>query len=518
MSGELILAFDLGTSALKVAAYDGTARVVARADRGYPLARPAPGQVEQAPDDWWRAACEAVGDLLGTGAVEPRHVAAIGITGQMCGTVPVDEHGEALAPCMTWLDARSAPQARRLVGGFPAIGGYRLGALARWLWRTNGAPNPAGHDPVSKFVWLREHRPDLWSRTACLLDAKDWLVARLTGRFTTTADCAHLTWLMDSRDGRVGWSPPLLEHVGVDTGRLPSIVGTTEVAGTLSEPAARALGLQPGIPVGAGCGDLNAAALGAGSIDPADLHAHLGSSAWVGTHRMRRRVDPITGIATIRSAVPDRHLLVAAQHGAGVALAWACTALGLTAGGTPDLEAAEAAAAQAPAGAGGAMFLPWLQGERVPRCDPDVRGGFAGLSTEHGRPELVRAVYEGVAYNLRWALDGVRRLAPDTRRSLTVVGGAARSRLWRQCLADVLGWPVATVAHPELAGCRGAAAAASVAIGRHRDLASALESIERTDALEPDRSASAVHQRRFTRFVDHFSRLRRWHRQAARDA
>ncbi len=504
--GDLILGYDFGTSSVKSALFDAEGRVAARARESYPLFQPEPGWAEQRPDDWWEAMARASRRMLAEAEIAPDSVAAVAIAAQMGGVVAVDEAGAALQDAMIWLDTRSAGQARRLMAGWPRIHGYGVFALLSWLRLTNGAPNLSGKDPLSKMLWLRDEQAALWARARRLPDVKEYLLHRATGEWATTPDCAHLTWLMDARPGRWEWSEALLRRVGLDRARLSEIRPAAEFVGGLRPEAADDLGLRAGTPMVAGAGDVLASALGAGVRATEALYLYLGTSSWWGAHRDRPKVDVARGIGTLAAAERDRYLLVATQESAGAAVAWAANALGF--GG--NLAAFDAAAREAGSGPDGPLFLPWLQGERVPVDDPDLRAGFIGLALSSGRGELARAVLEGVALNARWALEAMEkslRAAPSTAR---IVGGGAVSDLWCRIIADVTGLALARTAEPDLAGARGVAMLAAVALGWSSDLAAAGAMTREAERYQPDPSQAARYDMRYRRFLEVARSGRRW--------
>jgi xylulokinase len=505
--GDLVLGFDFGTSAVKAALFTAAGEVVARASAGYSLSLPAPGWAEQRPGDWWSAMRATTAALLASGVAASR-VAAIGVAAQMCGLVPVDAGGTPLHNALIWLDTRSEALARRIFGSRFGIDGYAPLALLRWLFLTRGAPNLSGRDPTTKMLWLRAERPELWRRTAKLLDVKDYLVHRLTGRFVTSPDTAHLTWLMDARPGRGCWSDTLLRRLGIDRALLPEIDRATAQAGGLTADAAAALGLAPALPVAVGLGDVSAAALGAGTLAPGATHLCVGTSAWFGAHLPRPRVDPFTKVGSISAASGSGYLLIAAQETAGASMAWAARTLGFEG----DLAAIERLAVSVPPSADAPYFLPWLYGERVPVDDAALRGGFLNLSMAHGRGEIVRALYEGTALNLRWAMRATDRLTGRAGTPLRLVGGGANSQLWCEVLADVLQRPIERMEAPELSGARGAAMTAAVAAGWHGDLAPALAMARIERSFLPDRRMAAFHAARFAGFLAAHRHLRPWYR------
>jgi len=509
---DLVLGYDFGTSALKAALLDRSGRIVANMSAPYPLLLPARGCAEQRPKDWWNAMAGLTPRLLSAASAEPARVAALAVSAQMCGVVPVDEHGEALSNCLIWLDTRSSAIARRLVKGWIKISGYGVANLVRWLRLTGGAPNLSGKDPPSKMLWLRENEPAVWRRTHKLLDVADYIVHHLTGRFVTSFDRAHLTWLFDARAGHKHWSPALLSRVGLDRTLLPEVLGASDIGGGLRGQSAQALGLHPETPVAVGLGDVAAAALASGTKGLSAPHLNIGTSSWLGANVARKRVDPLTGIGSICGADGGDYLLIATQENAGACIAWALEALGFAAGEYTHFEA-EAQTAEPRLDA--PLFFPWLGGERVPVDDKHLRGGFLNLSLADKRGSLARAVYEGVALNMRWAMDDFDRLGACAGKPLRVVGGGAASALWCQIFADVLGRELETVELTGLSGARGAAMTAAVAAKWFPDLSAASATVKAVRSFAPNPDHAALYQERYRRFVAGHSRLGPWYNRFA---
>ncbi len=508
-AGEgFVLGYDLGTSSVKAALFDSAGRVAASAAEPYPLLLPAPGWAEQRPDDWWRAMCAVTREVLAKAGADPSRVAAAGISAQMCGVVPVEKDGWPLANAIIWLDTRSSEIARRITGGGPRVAGYGIVSVARWLRLTGGAPNLSGKDPPSKMLWLREQRTDLWPSVHKLLDVKDYIVHRCTGRFVTSYDCAHLTWLFDARTGRKLWSPILLKRLGIDRALLPDIARASDVAGTLGEGAAGELGLRPGTPISVGLGDVSAAALAAGNAP----HLYVGTSDWLGAMIPKAKVSPLTGIGSISGADGRDNLLIAAQESAGACVAWATGALGF---GTNAFAAFDAEASSVATNKDSPLFLPWLYGERVPLDDRHVRGGFLNVSIAHGRADLARAVLEGVALNVRLAMKEFDRLAQSAGQPLRMVGGGANSKQWCQIFADVLQRPIEVMAEPALAGARAAAMTAAVAGGWYPSLAATAVMTAKAHTYAPNVSLAPLYAERFADFSKSYKRLKPWYAERA---
>jgi len=503
-----ILAIDLGTSAAKAALVAESGEILGSAHEVLAIDHPRPGWAEQPVGRWWSAVRAATTRLWQQPHLDPADVEAVVFSCQMLGLVPIDAEGEALCPCLLWMDTRSKDQARRMTAGFPKVAGYGLPRLLRWLWFSNGAPNLAGRDPASKMVWLREERPELWERTATLMDVKDWLLFRSTGRRVTTYDCASVGWLLDTRKGRQAWSQHLLSLVGVPRGLLPELVSSSEIVGELLPGPASDLGVRVGLPVVAGAGDANACAVGAGAMDDGQVHLYLGTSAWLAAHRANRGVHPFAAMATICGSQPDRYLLIAEQQTAGASLDWAMSRMAPA--GT-SYDAVNELVEGTPPGAAGALFFPWFAGERAPVDKHEIRAGFVNLSIEHQRGHLFRALYEGVAFNARWALPPMTRLLPRRPEVLRLVGGGAQSDVWCQVAADAFGLPVERAEQPQFAGVRGVGLMAALALGKLTDLREAAELVAVDRVFEPRPGLRALYDERFEAWKGFYGATLGWY-------
>ena len=494
---RLILAFDVGTTAVKAGLVDAsTFEVVAYVQRRNEVLFPQEGWAEQNPEDLWHVVSELSAELGNRD-----EVVGVVFATQMAGVLPVDKDGAPLRRMIIWLDERGRGYPRGLWGGALRVKGYNLFRLMEFIWVTGGAPSATGKDPLSKMLWLRDNEPDVWSRTYKFLDVKAYLLYRATGVFVTSPDEANLTWLLDTRRGRAEWNLRLAGRYGVPPEKLPAVKKSVEVAGRLTHEAARELGLPPDLPVFVGSGDMAAAAVGSGAVGEGEMHVYVGTSDWVAAHVRERRLDLFHYVGSIHSAIPGAYLLVAEQEVAGAALDKVMELLGVA-----DYGEVERLVSSAEPGAGGMIFLPWLYGERAPIDDPHVRGGVINLSLRSGRGQMLRAVMEGVAMNIRWAFRYVERLArfnPEVR----VVGGGALSDTWCQILADVLGRVVVRVSQPRQAVLRGAAAVAAVGLGLYSNFidAAARFRVDRRFAPSENR---VVYDKLFNVFVHLYRSLK----------
>ncbi|HEX2157934.1 MAG TPA: FGGY-family carbohydrate kinase [Actinomycetes bacterium] len=510
-----LLALDLGTSGLKVAVTTLRGEIVTSAVERYPLHVLEDGGVEQDPGDWWDAIVRGTRRVLGHGGVDPGQVAGVACSSQWSGTVPVDTQGRPLMRAIIWMDARGAEQVHRITRGVPAVRGYGAAKLATWVHRSGGAPSHSGKDTLAHILFIRDRLPDLYRRTAKFLEPRDWLNFQLTGRMASSFDAATLLWAADTRDlGAVRYDERLLGLTGLDRDKLPDLVPTASVLGTLAPPAAAALGLPPTAPVVTGAPDILASAIGAGTVADFEAHLSIGTSSWLVCHVPFKKTDLLHNLASVPSAIPGRYLLANEQESAGVCLAeLGHNILFPPDGGPPGVAedpypAMLAMAASVPAGSDGLIFAPWVNGERAPVDDRTVRGGFFNQSLGITRGHLVRAVLEGVAYNSRWLLGPVERFVGRRLEAVTAVGGGARSELWCQIHADVLDRVVHQAAEPVLANARGAALQASVALGHLRwDEVAGAVPIARS--FEPDPARRRTYARLFPEFVNLYRSTRR---------
>jgi xylulokinase len=503
-AGEHILAFDLGTSALKVVVATPAGEIVGSAVEPYPLHLLAGGGAEQDPEDWWRALVRGTRRVLAVAGVDAGRVVGIGCSAQWSGTVPVDRDGRPLMRALIWMDSRGADQVRRVTGGFPSLQGYGLRKLATWIRRSGGVPGHAGKDTVAHILYLRDRAAALYERTHKFLEPRDWINLRLTGRFATSFDAVALLWAADTRDpNAVRYDDRLLRMAGLERDKLPDLVPAATVLGTLAPAAAAELGLPPSVRVVTGAPDIMASGIGAGAVRDFDAHLSIGTSSWLVCHVPYKKTDLFHNMASLPSAVPGRYLLTNEQESAGVCLSELRRNV-LDAPYPAMLALAEAV----PAGSDGLIFAPWVNGERTPVDDRTVRGGFFNQSLGVTRGHLVRAVLEGVAYNSRWLLVYVEEFIRRRVEAITAVGGGARSGLWCQIHADVLDRVVRQARDPALASARGVALQASVALGHLRwdEVADAVP-IGRVFEPHPDRRR--VYDTLFPEFVNLYRSTRR---------
>ncbi len=464
---QAILAIDLGTSGPKVGLVNFEGEVLRHAFRPVDLQLLSGGGAEQQPDQWWEAVVEAAREVLG--GVDAGAVAGVCCTSQWSGTVAVDREGRALCPAIIWMDSRGSPDIASMVRGPIQVAGYDVRKIFTWIRLTGGAPGLAGKDPLAHIRFIQRTRPDIYRQTHIFLEPKDFLNYCLTGLFAASYDSIALHWVTDNRRiDHIAYHPRLLELAGIDGRKLPRLKRAVDVLGPLRRQAADALGLAQRTPVLMGTPDVPSAAIGSGAVRDFEGHLYIGTSAWLTCHVPFKKTDLFHNMASLPAAVPGRYFVANEQETAGACLSFLRDTLLL-----PPQDASENAyrlfdrlAAEAPPGSGGVIFTPWLYGERTPVEDHTLRAALVNLSLQHTRAHLVRAIFEGVAFNARWLLQHVEAFIKRRMDPIRMIGGGAQSDIWCQIHADILDRTIHQVQDPILANLRGAGLLGAAGLGR----------------------------------------------------
>ncbi len=469
-----VLAIDLGSGGPKVALFSEQGTLIGRASGTISTKLTSDGGGEQDPEEWWRAVSLCVRQIVGQQVVPVEQIVAISCASQWSVTVPVDEHGQHLMNAVHWSDARGAVYTQRLMNGLVKVGGYGAWRLWQWMRLTGGAPVAAGSDALAHMLFIRHERPEIYRRTFKFLEPMDYLNFRLTGRAAASYATIFPYLLTDNRDSaNVRYNDGLIAAAGLDAAKLPELRPVGCMLGTMRPAVAQEWGLSADTKVVSGTPDSQAGAVGSGAVRDYEGHVCVGTTAWLSCHVPFKKTNVFDFVATMPSAIHGRNMVAAEQGPAGKCLAvfvdnWLFPSDDLSnqAAPTDVYERIERVASCVPAGSDGLLFLPWLNGAGPPSGDSAMRGGFLNQSLRTGRAEAVRAIMEGVAFNLRWLRMSVERFVGRPFETLNFIGGCARSRLWCQILADVLDRPIRRIADPEMAISRGAAMVALVALGR----------------------------------------------------
>ncbi len=478
-----ILAHDLGTSGNKATLFTTEGKLVGSVTVPYGTHYFNNNWAEQDPEDWWNAVCSSTQSMVS--GIDPREIAAIAFSGQMMGCLCVDRDGRPLRPAILYSDQRAVKECDAIL---KKIDG-------REFYRITGHRASASYS-VEKLMWVRSNEPAVYAKTFKMLHAKDYLNFRLTGVMATEYSDASGTNVLDLNTLR--WSEKLVGITGIDGEKLPTLKASTDVVGELTAAAAKALGLPGGIPVVAGGGDGVCAGVGVGSVKPGITYNYLGSSSWIATTTEKPIYDEQMRTFVWAHAVPGYVHPCGTMQTAGGAYAWLkneiCTLEKASASETGEnaYELINRQIEKSPPGANGIVFLPYLLGERTPRWNPDAKGALIGLTLEHTRADVLRAVMEGVTLNLSIILDIFREQIPI--HEITVIGGGAKGDVWRKIMADVYQADILRPNYLEEATSMGAAIIGGVGCGVFKNFDVASRFIEMTDRVHPDPSLASVYQ------------------------
>jgi len=503
-----IIAHDVGTGGNKAILVTPEGETRGSTMECYETSYPRPNWAEQNPDDWWQAIAASTRELLDQTGVRPPEILAVVFSTQMLGVVPVDGQGEPLRPGIIWLDGRAPEQARQVM--------TRLGGP--WIFAQIVGAALGGKDVLPKMLWLKQNEPDLFARTDKLLDVSGYLLRRATGKMACEWSAASVSGLFSVKKKR--WDDFLIRFFGLPRDKFPTLYRSTDQVGGLVPEAAADCGLLEGTPVFAGAGDAPSAAVGSGAVGEGEGHIYLGTSGWVGAvigkHPTGRH-----GIAAIQAADPNKAFLIAETETAGACLQWIANQFYREEQRDPNVSNVfrlmDEAVETIPAGSDYLLFTPWLYGERVPVSDVFVRSTFVNLSYDHTREHMLRAVYEGVAYNLRWMLELMSGSFGYHQDTIRVMGGGARGGPWMQIIADVTHKRIETVPNPQAAGAVGCALIAAIGLGIYPDFESLKEVIRVEHTFEPRTEHRAVYDTLYESYKEIYRSLRSVYRRINRE-
>jgi len=460
-----ILSIDLGTSGLKVALVGESGDLAATATRAVCTKMLPPDGAEQDANEIWAAVVSAAKEVLGAAGGAVDTVAGVSCDSQYFSVVPVDRDARPTMNLILWMDRRGRPESQKIYARHPE-------AFATWVDIHGMMPLPTGTDSLSHILYVQEQCPQVHARTYKYLEPVDFIIAKLTGTCSANLCTAFPLLLTDNRDlHRCEYAPRLIDLSGVDASKLPELRPANARAGTLRAEVAAELGLPASTPVFAGINDTQAVGIGTGTFRGTHGAINLGTTSQVLAHIGGKKSDLANALVSMPSPLAGRYMVMAENGLGGKPLdhflhniACATDALADHAAADPFAGVEGAVDSVAP-GSDGLLFLPWLTGAQAPVSDPMVRGGFLNLSLHTTRAHMVRAILEGVAFNMRWVLPAVERFAEQRFDELLFSGGGAGSDAWSQIMADVTGKPVAQLADARYVNNRASAFLAFVELG-----------------------------------------------------
>ncbi len=472
--GKYIIAHDLGTSGNKATLYSLEGKLIKSTVFHYDLITGENNVAEQKADDWWKAVCETTKSLLE--GINNTDVAAVSFSGQMMGCLCVNDKGEPLYNALIWADMRSAEQEsviRNNIGEleFYKITGHRISSSYS----------------LTKLMWIKENEPEVYKNTYKMLNAKDYIIYKLTGRFVTEPSDASSTCFMDLNT--LKWSDKIFDIAGIDKQKMPDIIPSVDVAGTVTKEAATLCGLVEGTPVVCGGGDGCCAAVGTGVVKEGVANCCLGTSSWISLATKKPIYDENMSTFNFAHIVPGYIMPCGTMQTGGGALSWTvnCMFDGYEKDKNEIYSLVNEEVSKSPLGAKKLLFLPYLIGERSPRWNDKAKGTFTGLTLNHNRGDILRSVMEGVGYNLDIILNSFKN-SGSFIDNLILIGGGARNKVWQQILADIFGVSVLVPNYLEEATSMGAAITAGVGIGTFKSFDAVNKFIKITEENKPDLS------------------------------
>ena len=477
---KYILAHDVGTSGNKATLFSEDGTLIGSRTVAYDAHYFNDTWVEQDADDWWDAVCRSSSSLIAESQIAPEDIADVSFSGQMMGCLCVDREGRPLRPSIIWADQRAQKQSAQI--------GEKISQQD--FYHIVGHRNTASYG-VQKLMWVKENQPEIYEQTYKTLNAKEYIIYKLTGQFYTEPSDANSVGCFDLKSFQ--WSERLIEYAGIDADKLPEIKPSTFVAGGVTEEAAKATGMAVGTPVVMGGGDGCVANIGCGSISPGRTYCCMGTSAWITTTAEQPIFDEEMRTVTWAHVIPGMYAPNGTMQYAGGAYNWLKntvaryeTEAAARQGCSPyDLMNEEVAASTI--GSNGVTFLPYLLGERAPRWNADAKGAWIGIKPENTRGDLFRSVLEGVTMNLAICLD-ILRTQIDIDE-ITVVGGGAKGSVWRQMMADIYNAKVRSLTVLEEGGSMGAAVIGGIGAGLYKDFTAIDRFIEVAEECVPDPAA-----------------------------
>ncbi|SHI61943.1 xylulokinase [Butyrivibrio fibrisolvens DSM 3071] len=512
-----VIAYDVGTTGVKTCLFslNGKVKFICGVYASYQLYILENGGAEQDADEWWDAMCSTTRELIAKSGVSPSEIQGLSFCSQMQGLVLVDKNGKALRRPMSYMDQRAEDVFEKFGGTGLKISGLGADKLLKSLSITMAAPTSV-KDPIWKYIWVREHEPEIYRQVYKWLDVKEYLISRATGRMVMTRDSAYATFLYDTRNGKNCWNRSLCRTYGVRMDHLPEIIDCSDEVGFLTTEAARQLGLSEDTRVFGGGGDATLIGVGAGCINPGETHIYSGTSGWVSTVTDKQKVDIVSMIAAVVGAKDGIYNYFAEMETAGKCFEWVKEHLALDEIGiylqkqtVADSETSirmslydylSETVKKAKPGCGGLIFTPWLHGNRCPFEDPDAAGMFFNIKLETGKTEMLRAVLEGICFHLRWMLECSEKKV-TTNKVIRFVGGGALSPVTCQMLADILDRKIETVEDAQDVGAVGAAMIAGVGLGLIPSLESARDFVTVKDTYIPNPDNKAVYDKNYHVFV-----------------
>lgn len=492
---KYILSHDIGTSSDKAVLVDFKGNVAATSKYDYPTFYPHPAWVEQDPQDYWKAVCHTSREIMDKKGISPSDIKGIVFSTQAQGVIPMNKEGQHLYNNITWVDGRAQKQAEAIMRH---VGGKKL--------FTAFAGTPImGKDCIAKISWLKEKEPEIYGKTYLILDVNGYLKYKCTGKMVAELSGAS-SYGLDLKTKK--WLS-VMKMVGVDMEKLPPLVCSTDVVGGLTDEAAAETGLLAGTPVFGGCDDVQAACVGSGMCEDGDIHIYLGTSAWVAA--ISKTANKFkNGAAAIQSADKEMNLIAGITESAGANIQWICDeffAAEKEEYGEGIYNYMDQVVQTIPPGSDHLICTPWMLGERCPVSSTTTRATLFNINMVHTREHLMRSVYEGIGYNLRWILENYQNDYGFSCDNFRIIGGGALDNVWMQIISDITGKSFSIVKDPRNAGAVGAALIAMIGLGELKGFCCAKDFVQIDKVYEPDKANRRTYDKLFETYKEVYRSL-----------
>jgi xylulokinase len=471
-----LMGIDIGAGSLKTMIIDLEGNVVGSASKDIVTSSPHPRWSEQNPVDWWNAVKETVPKSIAQAKIKANEIAAISFSAGAHTPVLEDANGELVRPAILWNDQRSGQETLELKD-------------KHWERILEiGFNSPAPTWTLPQFLWLSRHEPEVFKKTRRIYVAKDWLRSRLTNTWETDATEAVGTLLFDAKEGK--WSEELCNLAGCSINTLPPIVKPTDIVGKVTPKAALETGLAEGTPVVCGTSDTSIETFGAGSINPGDGTVKLATAGTVSV--ISKNPNLHKTLINYPFVVADHWYTISGTNSCASAHRWLRDTFYPEENGINGFDVMDQMAGQVKPGSEGLLFHPYLQGERAPYWDPLLRADFIGITFRHNRAHFARALYEGISFSLKDVLDQFKDQGIDIQ-SARIIGGGAKSAIWRQIVADILNIEIILTQTSDASF--GAAMIAGIGVGAFIDEVSAVERCVKTiEVIKPKPENVKIYQ------------------------
>lgn len=481
----MYIGIDLGTSSVKILLMAKDGRIVDEVTQEYPVYYPKTNWAEQNPEDWWQGTLNALKELIDKNHEVKSEIKGIGFSGQMHGMVALDISGEVLTPAIIWCDQRTAEECDEITNHF---GREKLSELV-------GNKALTGFT-APKILWIKKHYPEIFEKVAMYLLPKDYINYRLSGDYATDYSDASGMLLLDVKNKC--YSKAVLDFIGITEKQLPKLHESYEVTGKLSDKLKEELGLLQDVIIVGGAGDQAAGAIGTGTVSEGVVSVTLGTSGVVFAAHDHYKVDAQNRLHAFCHA-SGRYHSMGVMLSAASSLKWWTDQVAMADIDTVLDEMDEEIT--------DIVFLPYLMGERTPYADPNARGTFIGMDMNTGRKELTKAILEGVSFGLKDSLDILKDMKIPVDE-IRVIGGGAKSKKWRQILADIFGHKIVGI-NTNQGGALGAAILAAVGNHAYANVDEATKTIIKTvDAIEPDMKKHAIYQEKHKKYQSLYGYLK----------